>query len=68
MSKGYLRISQVKRASDHNRLIVLRKSLSIINQLNMTTENEAQINAYDHAIKMIDKEINELTSRLTVRS
>ena len=68
MSNGFMRISQVQNVAKQERLTVLRSSLSIINQLELTTEIDSQREAYAIAKKSLNKEINEITSRLTARS
>ena len=68
MSNGYMRINQVQNVAKQERLTVLRSSLSIINQLELTTEIDSQREAYAIAKQSLNKEINEITSRLTARS
>lgn len=68
MSNGFLRINQIQNVAKQERLTVLRSSLTIITQLELTTEIDSQREAYAIAKETLNKEINEITSRLTVRS
>ena len=68
MSHGYLRINHSNNVAKQERLTILRSSLTIINQLELTTEIASQREAYAIAKQALNKEINEITSRLTARS
>lgn len=65
---GYTRINQKPLTQINERLIVLRKSHSIINDLLVHAETDSTIEALTISKEKIQKEINSLTSRLTIRS
>lgn len=65
---GYTRINQQPLTHINERLIILRKSHSIINDLLVRAEIDSTIEALTISKEKIQKEINSLTSRLTIRS
>lgn len=65
---GYTRINQRPLTQINERLVVLRKSHSIINDLLVRAEMDSTIEALTISRSKIQEEINSLTSRLTIRS
>lgn len=65
---GYTRINQTPLTQVNERLIILRKSHSIINDLLVRAEMDSTIEALTISKEKIQKEIKSLTSRLTIRS
>lgn len=65
---GYTRINQRPLTQVNERLIVLRKSYSIVNELLVHAEMDSTIEALTISRSKIQQEIESLTSRLTIRS
>lgn len=65
---GYTRINQTPLTQVNERLIILRKSDSIINDLLVRAEIDSTIEALTISREKIQQEIKSLTSRLTIRS
>ena len=65
---GYTRINQTPLTQVNERLIILRKSDSIINDLLVRAEIDSTIEALTISKEKIQEEIKSLTSRLTIRS
>ena len=65
---GYTRINQAPLTQINERLIILRKSDSIINDLLVRAEIDSTIEALTISREKIQQEIKSLTSRLTIRS
>ena len=65
---GYTRINQAPLTQINERLIILRKSDSIINDLLVRAEMDSTIEALTISREKIQQEIKSLTSRLTIRS
>lgn len=65
---GYTRINQAPLTRINERLIILRKSDSIINDLLVRAEMDSTIEALTISREKIQQEIKSLTSRLTIRS
>jgi len=64
---GYTRINQAPLTQINERLIILRKSDSIINDLLVRAEIDSTIEALTISREKIQQEIKSLTSRLTIR-
>jgi len=64
----YTRINQAPLTQINERLIILRKSDSIINDLLVRAEIDSTIEALTISREKIQQEIKSLTSRLTIRS
>lgn len=65
---GYNRINQAPLSAINERIIILRKSLNVINDLLMHEEDSDHIAALQMSRQRIEKEIEGVTSRLTIRS
>lgn len=65
---GYKRINQEPLSQINKRIIVLRKSINVINDLLLHEEDSDHIAALQLSKQRIEKEIEGVTSRLTIRS
>ena len=66
--QGYKRINQTPLTAVNERIIVLRKSINVIDDLLLHEENTDHIAALQLSKQRIEKEIEGVISRLTIRS